>query len=99
MRKNKIVLLAVGFWLLGLGLKAQQINVLPEQKEGFYLFFKSRPVNYEALGSEKIGVVLLSADECEKKIFKKARENYPAANGLIFKDLNFCECEVVKIEN
>lgn len=94
---------AVGFGLLAMGGIAQEkkeVFAAPDQQNGYYIFFKSKPAgNYEFLGSEKIGVVLLSSDECEKKIFKKVAENYPAANGLIFTGLNYCECEAVKIEN
>lgn len=74
------------------------IEVIPETKNGYYLFFKSKPaIEYEYLGTEQIKIVMVSSSECETKIFKKL-ENYKDANGLIFPDLNFCEVEVIKLK-
>lgn len=103
MRKKNFWLLAVGFCLLGLGGFTQEtkkeVLAVPELERGYYLFFKSKPVNnFEVLGHEKIGMVILSDDECVNRIFKRAGE-YEGANAIIFEGLNYCSGTIIKLEN
>lgn len=66
--------------------KAKKQTAEVEQLQGVYIFTNSKPVlEYDFLGSIKVGVAM-SADyqTIRNKLMKKARKDYPRADGLIF---------------
>ena len=70
-----------------------------EEMEGFYIFYKSKPVKeYERIGHYKIEVTWSGTPEnLLKQLIHKSVKKYPNGNGLIITE-NLEECDIIKIE-
>ena len=74
-----------------------------DQIQGCYVFVNSKPVKeYEYLGTVKLSLTLGSGQfqDVRDKLTKKAKKEYPQANGLIlnFYDGRTDKCDVIKFK-
>lgn len=72
-----------------------------KQDHGLYVFIESSPVNdYETLGTvKKTGMVMSGgAKEMVKILCKRAKDDYPTAEGIIFDDLALDHATAIKFK-
>ena len=83
----------------------QKILAEPERVEGYYLFIESKPVNeYDYLGTVKwSGTFHFGSGQhstTRNKLIKRAKKQYPDADGLIFRFCDGCtdKVDVIKFK-
>lgn len=91
--KKLLITLAVVLPALAIGtILNEKINLATvNQVQGVYIFVESEPVNtYIYLGTVKNTVTFGSGqfDDVKKTLLKKAKKEYPGANGLIIHFVN-----------
>jgi len=75
-----------------------------DQYQGFYIFVDSKPVKeYEYLGTLQYGMSLMGSGQYQDvrdKLIKKAKKEYPKADGLIFtfKDGGTDRCDAISFK-
>ena len=69
-----------------------------KQIEGLYIFFASEPLmKTEYIGTVKVGMTLNSdSDTRLSAIIKKCKKNFPNAEAVIFKSIDFSSADAVK---
>jgi len=92
-----IIISVTGFKIAAYELKQNTAEV--EQVDGFFIFYKSKPVkDYERVGHYKIEVAWKGDPESLlKQLLNKSMKKYPNGNGLIIAE-NLEEFDIVKIE-
>ena len=71
-----------------------------DQAQGMYLFHQARPVGeYEVLGTVKVGGMVSSVkfETCRDVLLKKAKKEYPKADGLLV-DGNAFQADAIKFK-
>lgn len=94
---------SVAIVLIAAAVKPQTSKALAnvDQKEGIYIFMLSKPAaEYQYMGSvEKKGIVMSGKpEEMLNIMLKKARKEYPQADGLIFSELNMYKADCIKFK-
>jgi len=72
-----------------------------ETVQGIYVFMTSKPVKeYEYLGTVKSGAVVASKDydKLMPKMVEKAKEKFPNADAVLFKNNLVYECDAIKFK-
>lgn len=71
-----------------------------EQMEGLYVFIQSKPVApNEYLGSEKKAIALTGKpEEMLNSMIRKAKKDYPQADGIIFTSVSMDKADVIKFK-
>jgi len=100
MRKNIITAFVCGLVLSTLFAftavyEAKNNTAEVDQLEGVYFFANSKPVKeYEYLGSVKIGFTMGNGgyQDMREKLVKKAKKEYPKADGIIYNGDDKADC-------
>ncbi len=102
--KNILLGILLGFALTGLiafkvaNYEAKTNTSEVEQIQGYYIFYKSKPVQeYERIGNFKLTIAPEQPEKCLEKLVEKCLKKYPNGNGLIIQS-DLYGCDVIKFK-
>ncbi len=97
---KKLLLLSVVIALFAFTSSNDNSLASVEQKEGYYIFLLSKPVQKtEYLGSVKKGMALSGEpEEMLNSIIKKVKKEYPKADAIIFTSIDMSKADAVKFK-
>ena len=82
-------------------INSEHSKAIVTQREGIYIFIAATPeADFDVIGSVKVGAVVMSGknDDLLNTLIKKARKEYPTAEGVMMNDVNFDHCDVIKFK-
>jgi hypothetical protein len=98
--KFALAALAVSLLFMSFQNEPAKSTATVDQKEGVYIFMLSKPAaGYDYLGTvQKVIAISGKPDEMLTSMIRKAKKEYPSADGIIFTSVNMDVADVVKFK-
>ena len=98
MKKSLIIIAAIA--MLSFVILSEKNNATVEQREGLYIFMLSKPTaEYNYMGSiDKKVSWSGKPEEMLNTMVKKARKEYPSAQGIIFTSIAMDKADVIQFK-